>query len=59
MPFISGNELAARIKFLAPSQPVLMITGYEMKPGRQNPVDGVLRKPFDLNGLRSALVSVL
>jgi CheY-like chemotaxis protein len=59
MPFLQGSELAARIKQLSPRQPVLMITGYAMKPGRHNPVDAVLRKPFDLDALRLALAGVL
>jgi len=59
MPFVRGAELAARIKHLAPDQPILMITGYDMKPGRMNPVDGVLRKPFDLTALRTAVTKAL
>jgi CheY-like chemotaxis protein len=59
MPFVRGAELAARIRLLAPKQPILMITGYEMKPGRMNPVDGVLQKPFNLGALRTALAEVL
>jgi CheY-like chemotaxis protein len=55
MPFVRGAELAARIKHIAPNQPILMITGYDMKPCRMNPVDAVLQKPFDLDGLRTAL----
>ena len=49
MPFITGSELAARIKRLVPDQPILMITGYELRPSRHNPVERVLRKPFDLD----------
>jgi len=59
MPFVRGAELAARIKHLAPEQPILMITGYDIKPGRMNPVDAVLQKPFDLEGLRTAIGIVL
>ena len=59
MPFVKGAELAARIKQLAPNQPILMITGYGMKPGPSNPVDAVLRKPFNLGELRAALLKVL
>jgi hypothetical protein len=36
-----------------------MITGYVIKWGPLNPVDAVLRKPFDLGALRSALGEVL
>jgi CheY-like chemotaxis protein len=59
MPFIEGNELAIRIKQLTPDQPILMITGYDIKIGRHNPVHGILRKPFNLAQLRSALTDVL
>jgi two-component system response regulator (stage 0 sporulation protein F) len=59
MPFLKGTELAARIKLLSPDQPILMITGYGIRPGAHNPVDGVLRKPFDLRALRSALAEIL
>jgi CheY-like chemotaxis protein len=59
MPFVEGNELAARIRQIAPGQPILMITGYGVKAGRGNPVDAVLEKPFDLEGLRSALAKLL
>jgi two-component system sensor histidine kinase EvgS len=59
MPFVSGPELAVQIKRQSPAQPVLMITGYEIKCGRGNPVDGILQKPFDLHQLRSALTNVL
>jgi CheY-like chemotaxis protein len=59
MPFVKGTELAARIKELAPEQPILMITAYGLKPGLHNPVDAVLRKPFDLGQLRFALAAVL
>src|ERR1035437_5619650 len=33
MPKMKGNELAARIKQLAPAQPILMITAYVEKLG--------------------------
>jgi hypothetical protein len=36
-----------------------MITGYGVKTGPHNPVNAVLRKPFDLDELRSALAEVL
>lgn len=55
IPFVKGNELAARIKRVAPGQPILMITGYGKRPGPGNPVDAVLNKPFNRDQLRSAL----
>jgi CheY-like chemotaxis protein len=59
MPFFNGTELAGRIKKLVPNQPVIMITGQGIKPSRHHGVDAVLRKPFDLEQLRSALTEVL
>jgi CheY-like chemotaxis protein len=59
MPFVQGNELATQIRQLAPDQPILMITGYPRRPGRTNPVDAVLCKPFNLKHLRTAMASLL
>jgi CheY-like chemotaxis protein len=51
MPFVSGDELAVRIRHLAPQQPILMITGNAFKRGPRNPVNAVLHKPFDAERL--------
>jgi two-component system response regulator MprA len=59
MPFIKGNELAAKIKRAAPRQPILMLTAYDHKPGLDNPVDAVLRKPFDFASLRETMTRLL
>lgn len=59
IPFLEGNELACRIKKLAPHQPILMMTAYGKKAGRDNPVDAVLNKPFDSAQLRRAIAGVL
>jgi CheY-like chemotaxis protein len=59
IPSMTGSELAARIKQLAPSQPILMITGHAERPGPASPIDVVLDKPFDLSQLRSAIEIVL
>jgi len=59
MPFIKGDELAVRIKRLSPQQPILMITSHGYSRGRDNPVDPVLDKPFNLNELRSAIAKLL
>jgi CheY-like chemotaxis protein len=59
IPFMKGNELAARIKQLAPRQPIIMITGYGKRPGPDNPVDAVLNKPIHLDQLRTAMVQLL
>jgi CheY-like chemotaxis protein len=56
MPEMRGDELAANLKLLAPSQPILMLTGsVEMLDGPSTPVDALLRKPFSLGDLRQAI----
>ena len=59
IPFMKGNELAARIKQVAPGQPILMITAHGKRPGPDNPVDAVLNKPVDLDRLRRAMARLL
>jgi DNA-binding response OmpR family regulator len=59
MPFVEGDELACKIRELAPQQRILMITGHPNKPGRMNPVDAILYKPFDLDDLRQVIVRLL
>jgi CheY-like chemotaxis protein len=60
MPVMKGNELAVRIKKLSPKQPILMITAYEIKIGdSENPVDGILSKPFTMDNLRGAIAKLL
>jgi two-component system cell cycle response regulator CpdR len=59
MPFVEGDELAVKIRQIAPGQRILMITGHAIRPGRTNPVDAVLEKPFDLADLRRALAELL
>jgi CheY-like chemotaxis protein len=56
MPVMKGNELALRIKQLAPKQPILMITAYRKELGDSaNPVDSILNKPFTMDNLREAI----
>lgn len=59
IPFMEGNELARRIKKLAPYQHILMMTAYGKKIGSDNPVDAVINKPFDCTKLRRAIAEVL
>jgi len=60
MPVMKGNELAVRIKQMAPMQPILMITGYAEELGdADNPVDSILKKPFTLESLRGAVAMLL
>ena len=55
MPFVSGDELAVRIRKLVPKQPILMITGNGFKRGPKNPVNAVLDKPFDYEDLKEEI----
>ncbi len=59
IPFVKGDELAARIKRVAPSQPILMVTAFDHKPGRNNPVDAVLHKPFDCTRLLETVARLI
>jgi CheY-like chemotaxis protein len=59
MPFVSGDELAMRIRKLAPRQPILMITGNGFRRGPRNPVDAVLDKPFDYEDLQQKIAELL
>jgi CheY-like chemotaxis protein len=56
MPEMRGSELAAHLKRLAPSVPILMITAYlEKLSDPDKPVDAVLGKPFGVVELRQAI----
>lgn len=59
MPAVRGDELACRIRRLAPRQPIVMITAYEPRRGPSNPVDAILQKPPSLAELRREITSVL
>ena len=60
MPLMKGDELARHIKRLAPSEPILMITGSaDELDGIQGTVDVVLNKPFAFEDLRQAVAQVL
>jgi len=55
MPGMKGDELAERIKAVAPNQPVMMISGFAPERDALRSVDFVLSKPFDLGDLREAV----
>ena len=60
MPGLRGDELATEIKRRAPAQPILMITAHlDLMHLAENPVDGVLGKPFAIADLRRAIVQLL
>ena len=59
MPAMKGDELAAAIKALSPTQPVVMITAYaemlQTSAGSMPGVDFIISKPFLLDNLREAI----
>jgi CheY-like chemotaxis protein len=60
MPLMKGDELARNIKRLAPSEPILMITGSAREPeGIHGAVDALLEKPFSFEDLRRAVARLL
>jgi CheY-like chemotaxis protein len=60
MPNMKGNELAARIKRVCSTQPILMISAYaEQLRDSEHPVDAILDKPFQLEDLRQAIAALL
>jgi hypothetical protein len=59
MPVLKGDEMAVKIKAQAPWQPILMLTPYERPRNAQNPVDLVLNKPVQFEGLHRGILSLL
>ena len=60
MPEMQGSQVALRIRGIAPSLPMLMITAYLEKLGDSDkPVDAVLGKPFAIEELRRAIANLL
>ncbi len=59
MPFLKGNELALRIRQMAPCQRIMMITGFGHKAGADNPVDAVMSKPLNFDRLRTVTQQLL
>lgn len=60
MPGIDGGEVARRIKDMAPSTPILLITAYlEKLVGFDKPVNAVLAKPFAVDELRAEITKLL
>jgi len=58
MPQMRGDELARRIKEVAPGQPILMVTG-SPNDSEMPKVDLVLCKPFLFDDLRQSLGQLL
>jgi CheY-like chemotaxis protein len=58
MPFVNGEELAARIKQFAPKQPILMITGQDYRHRSRSPVNAVIHKPFAYEALEQEIAKL-
>lgn len=59
MPGMLGGEVARKIKLVAPTLPVLMLTAYlEKLNDSDKPVDAVLGKPFAIDELRRAMANL-
>lgn len=55
LPFMTGDELAQRIKTIAPQQPVIIVTGDSSFQSRDSSADAVLFKPFEAGELWRAV----
>jgi CheY-like chemotaxis protein len=60
MPVMEGNKLAANIRLLAPTLPILMVTASaRARRDADNPVDALLNKPFTVTDLHCVLEKLL
>jgi len=60
MPEMLGGEVALKMKLIAPTLPILMVTAYlEKLNDSDKPVDAVLGKPFAVEELRGAVAKLL
>jgi CheY-like chemotaxis protein len=59
MPEMSGDDLAAAIKAMAPRQPVVMVTGFVNESETTDRGNIILSKPISLLSLRQAITSAV
>ena len=59
MPEMSGDDLAATIRKIAPQQPILMVTGFANDGPASSAAKVVLPKPISLMSLRQAISNAL
>ncbi len=63
MPHLTGNQLAAAVRFLRPRVPVLITTGYRVPGGGGEvepvPTTALLMKPYTLSDLSAAVRAAL
>ncbi len=55
MPNMLGDELVHSIRYIAPEQPILMVTAYFENLDCDMPADAILSKPFGVDELRLAI----
>jgi len=62
MPEMNGDKLAAEIKQISPTTPVVLLTGFSDMMGKKNRPEGVdlvIGKPFTMSSLREGIAKVL
>jgi CheY-like chemotaxis protein len=59
MPVMDGWELAAHLRSMTPSPPILFISGYDAHVGPQNLPGPVLAKPFRPDQLAASVRRLL
>jgi DNA-binding response OmpR family regulator len=62
MPHVDGRKVAAAVKAMSPTTPVILLTGWgagAVSNGDSPAVDGVLGKPTRLNELRTMLAGLV
>jgi len=60
MPDMQGDQVALRIKEIAPSLPILMVTAYlEKLADSEKQADAVMGKPFAIEELRGAIANLV
>jgi CheY-like chemotaxis protein len=56
---LTGAEVAAEAKRIAPAMPVILVTGYAEIAGTGRSIDAILRKPFKVDSLAEVLTTAL
>lgn len=56
MPFMDGWELASRVREAYPEIRIVGTSGTEKPPSGESPLDAFVRKPFNLDEFRKAIV---
>jgi DNA-binding response OmpR family regulator len=59
MPGMNGEEMATELRRLAPSLPIVLITGFPQAVVRRDLFDAILPKPFKLNELLAKIAKAI